>query len=48
MKTEKDMQQCKFKVGDQIVYDGLLATVDSISPVYSFAFWLLSLTSVED
>jgi hypothetical protein len=48
MKTEKDMLPCKFKVGDTVVYAGLQATVESISPVYSYNYWLLSLVSVED
>lgn len=48
IKAEEDMTPCKFKVGDKVVYDGLLAIIDRISPVYNYAFWLLSLTSVED
>ena len=48
MKTEQDLKPCKFKAGDTVVYRGLAATVDSISPVYSYDYWLLGLISVED
>jgi hypothetical protein len=47
-RTEQNMQPCQFNVGDRVVYAGLEAIVDRISPVFSYEYWLLSLTSVED
>lgn len=48
MKNKEQMQPCKFKVGDQVVYRNLVANIDRISPVFSYEYWLLCLTSVED
>ena len=47
-KTKAEMVPCAFEVGDKVVYKDILATIDRISPVFSYEYWLLSLTSVED
>lgn len=48
MNEQKVPHQCAFKVGDNVIYEGMIGIVEDINPVFSYEYWLLDLVSELD
>lgn len=45
---EKVPYECGFKIGDKVIYKGLIGVVEDIQPVFNYKYWLLDLVSEID